>query len=223
MALFIFKYLLIPYIIVLVLAMRGSLRAQFILFSFFVFLLYYSFANIMGVIYDRITGLSLINALYLNGSIFSLILICLNHGFRSMDFKAIKRRFTPKIPRMQTAVLFLFASLFLACNFICRLMRWLSDHELTCLLCVISKGIVFILILMPIYIITAVLLFKKSPLGYILAPIFLPICAISATEFGGLLTGDSDFFLFLLGSIILEIIFLKNMKKDYKKTKNQEK
>lgn len=150
---------------------RGTLRGQVLLAAALTFFLYNSISVAFGVAYNP---LILVYTIYFSASLFAFIL-----ALTSIDLSKLAASIAPSVPTRGIAILMMFSSL--------SVLVWLMD-----IFTALSRGgapenlgiytteITYPLdlgVIPPVALLTAFLLLRRRPLGYLLAPVMLVLLA----------------------------------------------
>ena len=149
------------------LAQRGSLRGRLLLAGTLGFILYTYITMCFGANFN---ALFLVYVALFSLSLFATVLVMM-----SFDIPALPARFSDRLPRRGIAGLLLFAAAFLALAWLGRVAAALApgaipalDNTTSMFIQVMDLGIV-----VPICVLSAVLLLRRRPWGYLLASVGL--------------------------------------------------
>ena len=149
------------------LARRGSLRGQLLLAGTLGFFLYTYMSMCFGAAYNR---LFLVYVLLFGLSLYAFILTML-----TFDLAALPQRFDARLPRRWIAGLLLFAATFLALAWLGRIAPSLYGDAMPPLENITSLFIqaMDLVLVVPLCVLAAVLLLRRSAWGYLLASVAL--------------------------------------------------
>jgi hypothetical protein len=200
------------------LTLRGSLRGRLLLTGTLGFILYTYITMCFGAAYNK---LFLIYVSLFGLSLYAFILCML-----SFDLKTLPSHFSDRLPRKGIAALLFFAAAFLMLAWLGRIAPTLFQDQNPALENVTSMFIqaMDLTLIVPLCILSAILLLKRSPLGYLLASMgmmkFLTMgLAVSVMGFNmarvGVPISMVELVIFptiTLINIIMTAIMLKNIK-----------
>ena len=203
-------FVVVPVFAVLVyLASRGSLRSKLLLLNFLFLFFFISvqtgavwlgyFINYLDVVDFLSFGVQIL--------ILSIVLYCLHLLLQSVEITDLKQEFQRKPPLTQTALFYIFAAFMCPITVISMVLQNINFNNSTIKydLPLIALNVLFLL---PMYLSITILLFKKRPLGYALAPGFFLFPLIHVL-FNIRATSRVLFYSgFRSGRIFLHIIFL---------------
>ena len=146
---------------------RGSLRARFLLAGTLGFLLYTYLTMAVGAHFN---ALFLVYVALFSGSLFAFILVML-----SFDLSELPTRFSENLPHGWIAGLLLFAAAFLSLAWLGRIAATLTPGAVPALENTTSMFIqaMDLGLIVPLCVLSAVLLLRRRPWGYLLAPVAL--------------------------------------------------
>ena len=146
---------------------RGSLRARFLLAGTLGFLLYTYLTMAVGAHYN---ALFLVYVALFSASLFAFILVML-----SFDLSELPTRFSENLPHGWIAGLLLFAAAFLSLAWLGRIAATFTPGAVPALENTTSMFIqaMDLGLIVPLCVLSAVLLLRRRPWGYLLAPVAL--------------------------------------------------
>ena len=146
---------------------RGSLRARFLLAGTLGFLLYTYLTMAVGAHFN---ALFLVYVALFSGSLFAFILVML-----SFDLSELPTRFSENLPHGWIAGLLLFAAAFLSLAWLGRIAATFTPGAVPALENTTSMFIqaMDLGLIVPLCVLSAVLLLRRRPWGYLLAPVAL--------------------------------------------------
>jgi len=147
------------------LTLRGSLRGRLLLTGTLGFILYTYISMCFGAAYNR---LFLVYVALFGLSLYAFIL-----SMMSFDLKTLPAHFSPKLPRRWIAGLLFFAAAFLAFAWLGRIVATFAPGAVPALENTTSMFIqaMDLALIVPLCIVAAVLLLRRSPWGYLLASV----------------------------------------------------
>jgi hypothetical protein len=164
----IFLFICIPLLILsIVLYRRGSLRGRVLLTSMLSCFLYDSASLAFGAAYNN---LYLVYMFWFSASLFAFVL-----AFTSIDLQSLASRISPRLPRRGIAVFLIIAGLSVFVWLIDIISGLASGQAPAGLASYTTDvtGIIDLGIIAPTAFLASVLLFRRAPLGYLLAAILL--------------------------------------------------
>ena len=199
------------------LTLRGSLRGRLILTGTLGFILYTYITMCFGAAYNRLF------LVYV--ALFSLSLYAFILSMMSFDLKTLPAHFSAKLPRRWIAGLLFFAAAFLAFAWLGRIAATFKPQTIPALENTTSMFIqaMDLALIVPLCIVAAVLLLRRSPWGYLLASVgmmkFLTMgTAVSVMGLNmarvGVPVNYAELFIFpiiTIVNVIMVVILLKNL------------
>jgi hypothetical protein len=149
------------------LAFRGSLRGQLLLTGTLGFFLY---------TYLSMSALTAYNALFLvYVALFGLSLYAFILSMLSFDLGRLPERFSPRLPRRLIAGVLFVIGAFLLLAWIGRIVPEMSPNHVAALENTTTRVIqaMDLVLIVPLAIVAGIFLLRRSPWGYLLAPVFM--------------------------------------------------
>jgi hypothetical protein len=160
-------------VLAFILYRRGSLRGRFLLTSMMVCFLYNAFHMAFSAAYNN---LFIVYTAYFSASLFATILL-----FASFDLQALPAYFSPRLPRRGIAIFMFIAGAGPFVLWLMEILGALSKNQAPALLDSYATMVTYAFdlgIIVPAVWLSAVLLLRRQPLGYLLACPLLILCAV---------------------------------------------